>query len=131
MNALLRLHVIMIGIVCTAGPVVTGDNDKNMVEGDKLEFKCVVTGYPTPEVKWYKNTVPMNDTDSKRIHFEEHEGVEHAKLTIFDLTYDDAAVYKCEATNDFEPKTASFEMELRVKGMCFTTSTGWCLKAIN
>ncbi|XP_052795596.1 neuroplastin-like [Mya arenaria] len=97
-----------------AGPaIVSNDNNKNMVEGDKLELKCEVTGYPTPTIGWYKGDQVLNTTIT--IQFDKYKGIDNGKLVIFELGYDDAGKYKCEAMNDYEPFIVEAVMEVRVK----------------
>ncbi|KAH3730147.1 hypothetical protein DPMN_056128, partial [Dreissena polymorpha] len=101
-------------VALRGGPViVSSDNSKNMVEGDKLELKCKATGFPKPTMKWYKDGKELNTT--VRLHFSEYEEITTGKLIIFDLTYDDAGLYSCVAENNIEPNNASKVMELRVK----------------
>lgn len=99
--------------IVNAGPaIVSHDNNKNMVQGDVLELKCEVAGYPKPTVTWFKDNVKMNTTD--RINFHEYKGA-FGKLKIFALEDSDEGYYKCLAENIIPPYNATAEMRIRVK----------------
>ena len=97
--------------------VVDHDNNKNMVQGDKLELKCEVTGYPVPVVVWVKDDVELKSTD--RISFQPYKDSTTGQLKIFDLDYADDGNYSCVAKNEFDPLTAKAYMKVRVKGKSF------------
>lgn len=91
------------------------DNNKNMVQGDTLELKCTVSGYPTPKISWSKDGASLNLT-SKRIHLDD-TAVTNGKLLIYSLEDSDSGLYSCLASNMVPPYNASAEMRVRVKGM--------------
>lgn len=108
-------------LILSGGPkIVSHDNNKNMVQGDKLELKCEVTGHPTPTVTWYKDGAPLNDTD--RISFLEYKGTKTGQLRIFHLDYEDDGNYSCLAENEIAPFNATAYMKLRVKGEAHGTA---------
>ncbi|XP_060574044.1 neuroplastin-like [Ruditapes philippinarum] len=88
------------------------DNNKNMVQGDNLELKCKVSGYPTPTVSWFKDEKEIETTT--RIHTLEYEGA-MGKLMIYSLEDEDEGIYKCLAENEVAPYNATAEMRVRVK----------------
>lgn len=96
-----------------AGPAIDEkDNNKNLVQGDNLELKCKVSGYPMPTVTWYKDGAQINTTT--RIHTLEYEGA-MGKLKIYSLEDEDEGNYKCVAENNVSPYNATHEMRVRVK----------------
>ncbi|XP_045189922.1 neuroplastin-like isoform X2 [Mercenaria mercenaria] len=96
-----------------AGPAIDShDNNKNLVQGDNLELKCKVSGFPKPTVSWFKDGSEINTTT--RIHTLEYEGA-MGKLMIYSLEDEDEGYYKCFAENDVEPLNATAEMRVRVK----------------
>ncbi|XP_053405638.1 hemicentin-1-like isoform X2 [Mercenaria mercenaria] len=107
-------------ILKPTGPAIDShDNNKNLVQGDSLELKCKVSGFPKPTVSWFKDGSEMNTTT--RIHTLEYEGA-MGKLMIYSLEDEDEGYYKCVAENDVAPFNATAEMRVRVKG--FATSAG-------
>ncbi|KAL4227669.1 hypothetical protein ACF0H5_013105 [Mactra antiquata] len=96
-----------------AGPQIDeADNNKNMVQGDNLELKCKVSGYPLPSVTWLKDGSPLNMTT--RIHVMDYQGTK-GKLVIYSLEDEDEGDYTCLATNEIDPKNATQTMTVRVK----------------
>lgn len=73
---------------------------KNLVEGDPLVLDCRAKGYPTPNVTWYKDSAPVDLSDS-RVSTDSFEGVPNATLRIEKLTFTDRADYTCVAINEF------------------------------
>lgn len=105
--------------VVTACPaIVSHDNDINMLEGDDLELKCEVSGYPMPNVTWFKDNIKMNATI--RIHFLEYKGA-NGKLKIFSVEHSDEGSYIFLAENYVAPYSASAEMSVIIKGANATT----------
>lgn len=84
-----------------------------MVQGDVLELKCKVSGFPMPKVTWFKDGAEINTTT--RIHTLEYEGA-MGMLKIYSLEDEDEGNYKCFAENKFAPYNATAEMRVRVKG---------------
>ena len=65
------------------------------MEGDRLILPCKVTGYPVPNVVWFKNRheLALDKSDSRVVINDNNS------LTIFNLTDKDEAVYSCRASN--------------------------------
>ncbi|VDN04253.1 unnamed protein product [Thelazia callipaeda] len=70
--------------------------DKWLERGDKLTLKCVVTGSPKPEIKWYRNGILLRKSDKISIENSE-DGV--CMLVIEDCAMSDEGVYRCDAEN--------------------------------
>ena len=87
-----------------------------MVQGDTLELKCKVSGYPQPKVNWLKDGKALNQTGT-RIHLLEYEGSKTGKLQIYDLEYSDEGDYSCVATSEMIFENDTKTMKVRVKGM--------------
>jgi hypothetical protein len=110
--------------IFTASPKIEShDNNKNMVQGDNLELKCKVSGYPTPTVAWFKDEKEIETTT--RIHTLEYEGA-MGKLMIYSLEDEDEGIYKCLAENEVAPYNATAEMRVRVKGRLPTIPVQSC-----
>ncbi|GFR98076.1 neuroplastin [Elysia marginata] len=98
-----------------AGPLVL-DMDKsiNKVEGDSVDIKCEVKGWPHPEITWLKGKEVLKEK-SGSIKFSPNSEVANATLTLSDLEYDDAGTYTCRAyTKEFN-ETNEKSIKLRVK----------------
>ena len=108
------IHIEHIIFSFTASPKIDShDNNKNMVQGDVLELKCKVSGYPIPSVSWFKDDKEVETTT--RIHTLEYEGA-MGKLMIYSLEDEDEGIYKCVAENDVAPFNSTAQMRVRVKG---------------
>lgn len=72
-----------------------------MVEEHKpAVLECVVTGKPTPEVKWYRGEKEVKPKKGKtEIIFTPETG--ESKLTILEPTTEDETIYRVRATNKF------------------------------
>lgn len=66
-------------------------------EGEKLELKTQTSGSPIPEVKWYKDGVPISPNDSriKTTHLPDGS----IKLEIENAVPTDSGAYKLELSN--------------------------------
>lgn len=65
-------------------------------EGDEAVFECKVAGTPAPDIKWYKDGVPLGPEDGVKI--ESLPDGTH-RLIIPKTRLDDQGNYRCEATN--------------------------------
>lgn len=65
-------------------------------QGDDIRMAVSVKGYPVPEVSWYKDDLPVIESDK---HITSHDDATSA-LMIKNVTSEDSGVYKCEAKSD-------------------------------
>ncbi|XP_057693029.1 alpha-protein kinase 3 isoform X2 [Corythoichthys intestinalis] len=71
---------------------------KAVSENCNVKFTCVVTGYPVPELKWYKDDMEMD----RYCGLPKYEILKNGKihsLHIYNCTLDDAAIYQVSASN--------------------------------
>ncbi|XP_077451329.1 uncharacterized protein alpk3a [Stigmatopora argus] len=71
---------------------------KAVSENCNVKFTCVVTGYPAPELKWYKDDMEMD----RYCGLPKYEILKNGKthtLHIYNCTLDDAAIYQVSASN--------------------------------
>ncbi|XP_011605144.2 alpha-protein kinase 3 isoform X2 [Takifugu rubripes] len=71
---------------------------KAVSENCNVKFTCVVSGYPAPELKWYKDDREM-DRYCGLPKYEIHRNGKTHTLHIYNCTLDDAAIYQVSASN--------------------------------
>lgn len=71
---------------------------KAVSENCNVKFTCVVSGYPTPELKWYKDDMEMDRYCGLPKYEIRRKGKVHT-LHIYNCTLDDAAIYQASASN--------------------------------
>lgn len=67
-----------------------------VMDGEKVEFSCVITGKPIPRVEWYHNNVPVREAKDVTVS-QTSEGV--CKLAIMEVFPENAGEYVCRAIN--------------------------------
>ncbi|XP_038047057.1 myosin light chain kinase, smooth muscle-like isoform X3 [Patiria miniata] len=70
--------------------------DCDVFEGSAARFDCRISGFPEPQVYWYKDGREIKENRHFRIEF---EGEDLCSLIIREAGPDDEGVYKCEARN--------------------------------
>ncbi|XP_062861384.1 titin homolog isoform X2 [Trichomycterus rosablanca] len=71
---------------------------KAVSEECNVKFTCVVTGYPIPELTWYKDDMEL-DRYCGLPKYEIHRNGKTHTLHIYNCTMDDAAIYQASARN--------------------------------
>ena len=64
-------------------------------EGSPFEFNCEVTGYPPPQVSWFKNGICIDK--SRQYIMGEYDG--QLVLKVEKVQLEDASEYSCKATS--------------------------------
>ncbi|XP_053356427.1 uncharacterized protein alpk3a isoform X1 [Clarias gariepinus] len=71
---------------------------KAVSEACNVKFTCVVTGYPVPELTWYKDDMEL-DRYCGLPKYEIFRNGKNHTLHIYNCTVDDAAIYQASARN--------------------------------
>uniref|UniRef100_A0A8C7YEF1 non-specific serine/threonine protein kinase n=2 Tax=Oryzias sinensis TaxID=183150 RepID=A0A8C7YEF1_9TELE len=71
---------------------------KAVSENCNVKFSCVVTGYPVPQVTWYKDDTQLDRLCGLPKYEVFHNGQNHS-LQIYNCTVEDAAIYQASAIN--------------------------------
>lgn len=85
--------------------------DKTVSEGDQLTLSCGVEGTPKPTVTWYKDGVPLLNTDRLRGDYNPETG--RCTFTITDATDADKGAYRCVAANEHGSTNTSCMVAVR------------------
>ena len=64
-----------------------------MVKGEKVVLPCNVTGFPQPEVTWYKDGLEVHSVLRSKFAFSGND------LIIDDVSEEDSGFFKCKAQN--------------------------------
>ena len=95
-----------------ASPVFTEHPlDQTVDKGSRFNVSCSATGYPTPDIVWYKD-----DSVYGLAHLFDPGSV--GRLVFLEAIAEHAGVYQCQATNEHssllsEPGTVSVHCECR------------------
>lgn len=70
--------------------------------GDHVSFECIVSGYPTPNVTWWKDGQCLKEDegfDIQESHIDQPGRRLNSTLTLSGLTKQDEGYYTCRAEN--------------------------------
>jgi len=99
--------------------VVPFEKSKNLVQEEKLSVECSVLGHPKPVISWSKGGVDVTDDGHFKLETADtynEEPIEHGRLVIQSVDFDDAGEYKCLATSPTDTNsTHSQSVLVRVK----------------
>lgn len=92
--------------------VVERMNDVDITEKEDARLEVKLSGYPTPDVQWYRGRKKIKEDD--RITLEKDDDGVYA-LNIKDANVDDSDVYKCVASNDAGDTEVKAELKIKEK----------------
>lgn len=78
--------------------IISKMSDAELTEGGDAHFEVKLTGYPSPEVQWYRGKKKLKSEG--RFDISQSDDDQTYTLHIKDVSLDDAGVYKCVASND-------------------------------
>ncbi|XP_064650190.1 hemicentin-1-like isoform X2 [Lineus longissimus] len=87
----------------------TGVKRPSVISNDSIELDCTVFGVPLPEVKWYRDSLPLNTSDP-RIEILENG----YKLKVSFAKVRDSARYSCRAVNVAGQSEKYFDLNILV-----------------
>ncbi|KAM4688626.1 obscurin [Discoglossus pictus] len=67
------------------------------VEGEDAQFTCTIEGAPYPQIRWYRDGIPLTDSNKHQTFTEPRSGV--LVLVIKNATKEDMGYYECELVN--------------------------------
>ena len=89
-----------------APEVIKPATDVEVEEGSSAKIECQISGQPTPNVEWFKDSVKVKET--KRIKLETDD--ETFSLNFKETELDDEGDYKCVARNEFGSVSTQAEL---------------------
>ncbi len=72
--------------------------DSTRIIGESVEFSCLVTGFPVPNIYWIKNGVALNN-EMFSIAEEVNITERRSTLSVSKLSINDIGMYWCETNN--------------------------------
>ena len=87
-------------------------SDKDMPyhvdEAGNITLEATVTGRPRPKVEWQKNNTPITPSS----HYDVQVDGDQYRLTIVAAIPGDSGTYKCEASNEFDTVSRTFNIDI-------------------
>ncbi|CAG7659300.1 unnamed protein product [Allacma fusca] len=86
--------------------------DLEYILGHKINFICVATGSPRPEITWFKDGVELYAHSNFQIHewYQSKEKIK-SKMEIDPATQMDAGIYECYADNKYAVDKRTFRTD--------------------
>ena len=102
----------------TAPRITVKPSLQQLDNGNKLLFQCEIEASPKPEIKWYKESNLISDSNRMKSKIEEKNSKTFVlKLEIDNLTSDDSGQYKVVAKNFLGEVSASIALNFAGKNL--------------
>jgi len=91
-------------------------------EGDTALFTFQATGIPLPDVTWYFNSVPVDETNTMKYMISEmsfNPTAKNSTLTVLGLESSNMGTYTCNAVNSFSSKSGSGLLTINSKSSIY------------
>ncbi|XP_060073558.1 hemicentin-1-like [Ylistrum balloti] len=112
------LHPVQMSIPAdlVVAPGITMEGQSSILIGSTLHIFCHVTGYPVPNITWYRNGEPI-PTEQERYVYLPHEGSDKGHLEVHDVTQRDAGSFECISDGGVFPAVKkSLEVQITETG---------------
>jgi len=75
--------------------------------GGRVRFKCVASGMPKPDIKWFKDGVEVREFRSSKVDLSAP-----GQLSVTRLSRSDSGAYECRVTSALGHDSASFQLDV-------------------
>ena len=86
-----------------------GSDMRDVLTGTEVEFTCVTSGSPPPDITWFFN--------GEQLEGDERRMIDGGTLTIPSSMPEDSGMYQCLAENPSGSQSASWTAQIRNPGM--------------
>lgn len=117
-------HITILAHITEFPVIVVGPMDTNTTAGGLARLYCNATGFPIPEIDWFKNNTPIAGLNDARI-FATRTEVTESLLAVGTLIIEGPVLahngmYSCNASNSLKTyeEVSSFPASLNVQCKC-------------
>lgn len=88
--------------------------------GNRLIINCEVQASPEPDIKWFKDNLPLNETSRVKTSIQSNNDIYNIYLEIDNVTSDDSGSYKITIKNRLGEVNASISLNFAGKNLLIT-----------
>ena len=103
--------------------------DREVLEGDSVQFKVKAIGLPEPEVTWYKDGKALKE--DSRVKFVKEQEIGWYSLCVDEATIDDEGEYRCVASNKGGTVACQAKLVVEGKGYWVLRESHVCLSLLS
>ncbi|XP_069115632.1 hemicentin-1-like [Argopecten irradians] len=104
---------ISIPVDIIVAPSITMEGQSSILLGSTLHIFCHITGYPVPNITWYRNGEQIIAETDKYV-FLAHQGLDKGHLEVHDVNLEDDGTYECTGNNGVFPEVKK-SLDIHVK----------------